>query len=433
MKVERFESFLKNTESALTDYNFYLQSFTAISSIIIAILFYKIIKYYFRPKWKDVAEKRSHFFKKQTSFEDNIEKLLIKYFAPLFLPAAILITLFFGMAISSIFFGDIIVFHAVIQLVTLFIFLRFIRIISSSTFIANIFGVFLVPIVILNFVGLLDAAISYLDQFALNIGQVRISIYNILHAVITLITAFWFSRLISKNIKNFINKNRTIRSTTKGILTKIVDITIYLLIFGILMKVFGFNMTTFAVFSGAIGVGLGFGLQRIVANFIGGIILLFEKSVEIGNVVELEDGAVYGKVSHFGGRYTLIETMDGKEIMIPNEDLITKKVVNLTYSNNKARVEIDINVDFNTDLEKVQNLILNIAKDHPKCLRFPEAKCYIYKFDDYAVKIRLFFWISDVSDGIYEPRSEVMVKIWSKLKEEGVKIPYPKRDIEGLR
>jgi len=433
MKVERFESFLKNTESALTDYNFYLQSFTAISSIIIAILFYKIIKYYFRSKWKGVAEKRSHFFKKQTSFEDNIEKLLIKYFAPLFLPAAILIALFFGMAISSIFFGDIIVFHAVIQLVTLFIFLRFIRIISSSTFIANIFGVFLVPIVILNFVGLLDAAISYLDQFALNIGQVRISIYNILHAVITLITAFWFSRLISKNIKNFINKNRTIRSTTKGILTKIVDITIYLLIFGILMKVFGFNMTTFAVFSGAIGVGLGFGLQRIVANFIGGIILLFEKSVEIGNVVELEDGAVYGKVSHFGGRYTLIETMDGKEIMIPNEDLITKKVVNLTYSNNKARVEIDINVDFNTDLEKVQNLILNIAKDHPKCLRFPEAKCYIYKFDDYAVKIRLFFWISDVSDGIYEPRSEVMVKIWSKLKEEGVKIPYPKRDIEGLR
>jgi small-conductance mechanosensitive channel len=429
MKVERFESFLKHTESALTDYNFYLQSFAAISSIIIVILFYKIIKYFFRSKWKEVAEKRSHFFKKQTSFEDNIEKLLIKYFAPLFLPAAILIALFFGMAISSIFFGDIIVFHAVIQLVTLFIFLRFIRIISSSTFIANIFGVFLVPIVILNFVGLLDATISYLDQFALNIGQVRISIYNILHAIITLITAFWFSRLISKNIKNFINKNRTIRSTTKGILTKIVDIAIYLIIFGILMKVFGFNMTTFAVFSGAIGVGLGFGLQRIVANFIGGIILLFEKSVEIGNVVELEDGAVYGKVSHFGGRYTLIETMDGKEIMIPNEDLITKKVVNLTYSNNKARVEIDVNVAFDTDLEKVQNLILNISKDHPKCLRFPEAKCYIYKFDDYAVKIRLFFWISDVSDGIYEPRSEVMVKIWNKLKEEGVKIPYPKRDI----
>jgi small-conductance mechanosensitive channel len=333
------------------------------------------------------------------------------------------------MAIFSIFSEEMIVFQAITQLVTLFLFLRFIRIISSSTFIANIFGIFLVPVVILNFVGLLDATILYLDYFAINIGQVRISIYNILYAIITLIVALWFSRLISKNIKNFINKNRVIRSTTKGILTKIVDIIIYLIIFGILMKVFGFNMTTFAVFSGAIGVGLGFGLQRIVANFIGGIILLFEKSVEIGNVVELENGAVYGKVSHFGGRYTLIETMDGKEIMIPNEDLITKKVVNLTYSNNKARVEIDVNVAFDTDLEKAQNLILNIAKDHPKCLRFPEARCYIYKFDDYAVKIRLFFWIGDISDGIYEPRSEVMIKIWDSLKENNIKIPYPIRNI----
>ncbi len=431
MKTEKFDLFLKQTESVLTDYDFYLQSFSVIASIFIAVLFYKIIKYFFRSKWKEVAEKRSHFLKNQISFEDNIQKLLIKYFAPLFLPTAILIALFFGMVVFSIFSKEIIVFQAIIQLVTLFLFLRFIRIISSSTFITNIFGIFLVPIVILNFVGLLDATISYLDQFALNIGQIRISIYNILNAIITLIAVFWFSRLISKNIKSFINRNRTIRSTTKGIMTKLVDIVIYLIIFGILMKVFGFNMTTFAVFSGAIGVGLGFGLQKIVANFIGGMILLFEKSVEIGNVVELEDGAIYGKVAYFGGRYTLIETMDGKEIMVPNEDLITKKVVNLTYSNNKARIEIDIDVDFETDLEKVQNLIVNIAKNHPKCLRFPEAKCHIYKFDDYAIKLRLFFWISDISDGIYEPRSEVMIKIWNALKENNVKIPYPKRDISS--
>lgn len=439
MKTEKFDLFITQAELALTDSDFYLQSLSVIVSIFVAILFYKIVKYFFRAKWKEVAEKRSSFFKNQISFEDNIEKLLIKYFAPLFLPTTILIFLFLGMVFSSIFSNDsnidlsnrLLIFHASIQLVTLFLFLRFIRIISSSTFIANIFGIFLVPIVILNFVGLLDSAVSYLDQFALNIGQVRISIYNILHAIITLVAAFWFSRLISKNIKTFINKNRIIRSTTKGILTKIVDILIYLVIFVVLMKVFGFNMTTFAVFSGAIGVGLGFGLQKIVANFIGGIILLFEKSVEIGNVIELEDGAIYGKVSYFGGRYTLIETMDGKEIMVPNEDLITKKVVNLTYSNNKARIEIDINVDFSTDLEKVQNLILNIAKDHAKCLRFPEAKCHIYKFDDYAIRLRLFFWISDVSDGVYEPRSEVMIKIWNMLKENNIKIPYPKRDISG--
>ena len=429
MKTEKFNLFLKQTESALTDYNFYLQSFSAIASILTAILFYKIIKYFFRSKWKEVAEKKSSLLKNQTSFEDNIQKLLIKYFTPLFLPATILVALFLGMTIFSIFFGEIIVLHAVIQLVALFLFLRFIRIISVSTFIANVLGIFLVPIVILNFIGLLDAATSYLDQFTLSVGQIHISIYSILHSIITLITAFWFSRLVSKNIKSFINKNRTIRSTTKGILTKVVDIVIYLIIFGILMKVFGFDMTTFAVFSGAIGVGLGFGLQKIVANFVGGMILLFEKSVEIGNVIELEDGAIYGKVAYFGGRYTLIETMDGKEIMVPNEDLITKKVVNLTYSNNKARIEVDVNVDFDADLNKVQDLIVNIAKDHPSCLRFPEAKCHIYKFDDYAIKLRLFFWISDVSDGVYEPRSEVMVKIWNILKENNIKVPYPKRDI----
>ena len=200
MKTEKFDLFLKQTESVLTDYDFYLQSFSVIASIFIAVLFYKIIKYFFRSKWKEVAEKRYHFLKNQISFEDNIQKLLIKYFAPLFLPTAILIALFFGMVVFSIFSKEIIVFQAIIQLVTLFLFLRFIRIISSSTFITNIFGIFLVPIVILNFVGLLDATISYLDQFALNIGQIRISIYNILNAIITLIAVFWFSRLISKNI-----------------------------------------------------------------------------------------------------------------------------------------------------------------------------------------------------------------------------------------
>ncbi len=192
-------------------------------------------------------------------------------------------------------------------------------------------------------------------------------------------------------------------------------------------------MTTFAVIGGAVGVGIGFGLQKIASNFISGVILLFEKSVEIGDIVEIENANIFGTVKHFGGRYTLVEGVDGREIMIPNEDFIIGKVTNWTYSNSRARVEISLGVAYGSDLEKVKEIMTECAKEHPRCLTYPEIDCFVTQFGEYDIKITLYFWISDIVEGRMKPKSDIIVSIWKKFKENGIEIPLPQREIKNLK
>jgi small-conductance mechanosensitive channel len=267
-------------------------------------------------------------------------------------PALSLLFLAIGFSIYGKFFKEIIVFLVTIKLVTLFLFLRFLHISSGSSFVTNVAGLFLMPALLLNIFDLLDPAILYLDELSFKIGSVKISAYLIIKAVIVLITLFWISGLIRHKSRSYIDSSKSIKTSTKGIIGKIIDITIYAIVLIVLLKTFGVDLTTLAVIGGAVGVGIGFGLQKIASNFISGIILLFEKSVEIGDIVELDNGNIYGTIKHFGGRYTLVETMDGKEIMIPNEEFIINKVTNWTYSNNRARIEIILGVAHGTDLEQ---------------------------------------------------------------------------------
>ena len=288
------------------------------------------------------------------------------------------------------------------------------------------------PALILDIFGLLESTIFYLDDLAFKIGSVRISAYLVIKAIIVLIALFWLSSLVRNKSKSYIESSKTIKTSTKGLISKAIDILIYTVVFVVLLKTFGVDLTTLAVIGGAVGVGIGFGLQKIASNFISGIILLFEKSVEIGDIVELDNGNIYGTVKHFGGRYTIVETMDGKEIMIPNEEFIINKVTNWTYSNNRARIEIIIGVAHGTDLEQACELMVESARENPRCLNYPEVECYVTNFGEYDIKITLYFWISDIVGGRMKPRGEVLISIWKKFKEQGIKIPVPQREIVKL-
>ncbi|MES2676976.1 MAG: mechanosensitive ion channel domain-containing protein [Pseudomonadota bacterium] len=415
MNYEKFlDNIFINLEKTFTTATFYWQSISIISCLILAILSYKLIK-------------KSCFANQQQNQKPT--DWLYRYFLPLLLPILMIVYLSFGAVIFTNFFKDSFLFQTTIQLLVLFIFLRFLRILFNSNFITNVVGFFLIPAIVLNIFGLFESTVLFLDSFAVSIGKVRISIYTVIQAFVVLSVVFWASGLISKKTKKYFAGKADLKASTKGIITKMIDITIYFIVFVIILRVFGVDMTTFAVIGGAIGVGIGFGLQKIASNFISGIILLMEKSVEIGDIVELDNGNIYGTVTHFGGRYTLIEAMDGKEIMVPNEDFIISKVTNWTFNNHRVRVDIKIHISYDSDVRKAQEIILQAAKEHPRCLKYPEAECYVDNFLDNAINLTTFFWVGDVAMGRMGPKNDVMIKILERFKENNIEIPMPQREM----
>lgn len=414
-----YSEILSTLDKTFSSPSIYWQSIMLIASFVFSYFFYRLCRKFFFPRI--IAY----------SLQNNVElnRFLTKYVIPMFYPVAIILFILIGMAISSKIFGDDALFFITLKLILLYSFLRFVRVSSNSTFIANFVGFFLMPSLVLEIFGALDGVIAYLDDFALKLGSVRISIYVAIKSIIVLMIVFWFSSLVTKKSKSYIEGSKQIKSSTKLIIGKFIDILIYCSVAIIILKTVGVDMTTFAVLGGAVGVGIGFGLQKIASNFISGIILLFEKSIEVGDWVEIDNGNILGIVKHFGGRYTLIECFDGKEIMVPNEDFIINRVNNWTFSNNRARIEINFSVAHGTDLQKAINIASEVAKEHPRCLNYPEIECYVVQFAEFDIKMVLFFWVSDITKGRMSVRSDAYVALSRKFRENGIEIPMPKREV----
>ncbi len=406
-----FADFLKD--------GFHFQSISVIFCFIISYFFYRIIRKFFFP--------RIIAFSLRKNIEFN--RFIVKYFIPMAFIIFTNLFLIIALFTAPFFIKDITLLLITFKLVVLFTFLRFMRISANSTFMANFIGFFLILSLILDVFGVLNYVIGFLDSIALNLGKIRISLYITIKSIIVLMIVFWLSSLVTKKSKSYIDASKKIKTSNKIIAGKFIDIFVYCVITVVILKTVGVEMTTFAVIGGAIGVGIGFGLQKIASNFISGIILLFEKSIEVGDWVEIDNGNILGIVKHFGGRYTLIECFDGKEIMVPNEDFIINRVNNWTYSNNRARIEIYFSVAYGTDLQKAIDVATQVAKEHPRCLNYPEIECYVERFAEYDVKMMLFFWVSDITKGRLSAKSLAYVELQKKFKENNIEIPVPRRDI----
>ncbi|NWF35464.1 mechanosensitive ion channel [Mariprofundus sp. KV] len=285
-------------------------------------------------------------------------------------------------------------------------------------------------LLLLSSLGYLQPIISLLDSNALSffVGDLRLSVYLIGKAVLLTLALFWSSSIALDFVEKRINSIASISSNSRALFIKAVQFIVYFLLFIFTMNVIGIDLTAFAVLGGAIGIGIGFGLQKITSNYISGIILLVERTIENGDLVELDDGT-FGFVRHNSARFTLIETFNGKEIMVPNEDFITNKVVNWTYSNKKGRVDIPVGVSYKSDITKARELILEAAREHPRCIVEPEPECYLREYAESSVNFLLIFWVDDVTEGRYKPQSDVMFSIWEKFKANDIAIPFPQRDV----
>ncbi len=291
--------------------------------------------------------------------------------------------------------------------------------------------IFVITIATLGAMGYLDQVIAWLDSDTLTFKlgkKTEISVYRIIKSIFIIVSMFWVTGIISDYGDKQIRNLKNIKSSNRAIISKSFQIVLYFIAFLILMDFLEIDLKTLTIFSGAVGIGVGFGLQKIASNFISGLILLFEKSSRVDDIIEL-DGGIYGYLRHTGARYTVVEALDGREIVIPNEDFITSRVTNWTYNNKKARVEIPIGVAYDSDLKIVKEIMIKAAKAHPKCIKDPAPQCYLRKFGESSVDFVLFFWVADVTDGRFEPQSDVMFGIWEAFKANNIKIPYPQREV----
>lgn len=288
----------------------------------------------------------------------------------------------------------------------------------------------LIPLATLQVFGWLDDVTTYLDSIALEAGNIRISLYGIARVIIFGGILFWLGRLSNSAGQKVIRNQQSIDVGTREVFAKLFQIIVFSVIVILLLQVMGINLTALAVFGGALGVGLGFGLQQIASNFVSGLIILLDRSVAVGDYIELEDGRA-GTIRELNMRATTIETFDGKDIVVPNERFITTSFTNWTHNHQLQRYTLEFSVAYKTDLKELLGIVIETVKRHPQVLDEPEpVDAEIASFGESGINILVEFWMEGIDDGPNRVRADLMLMIWLALKQHNIEIPFPQREVK---
>lgn len=313
------------------------------------------------------------------------------------------------------------------DLVALWLVLRMSTELLRDALVARLITTVACLIVALDLLGLLAPTENALDSMALTLGTLRLSLLLVAKAAIVVALLLWaataLSRLIARRLQHVAGLSRSIQLLVANLI-RIVLVTLALVIG---LNTVGIDLTAFTVFSGAIGVGVGFGLQKIVSNFVSGIILLTESSIKPGDVIEVGD--TFGNVVSLGARYAAVRGRDGKEYLIPNENLITNQVINWSYSSPQVRIDAAFGVGYQSDLRAVRALAIAAARQIPRVLADPAPVCHVTAFGDSSVALVLRFWIEDPEHGVTNVKGDVLLALWETFRDHGVELPFPQRDL----
>ncbi len=273
--------------------------------------------------------------------------------------------------------------------------------------------------------------LKQLDRIGFEYGDTRISVYRALMVIIVVVAVFVIARLASLGVRRLFRRITRLDPTEQLLGEKLVGIAVW--IFCILMGVdiLGIDLTALTVFSGAFGLAIGFGLQKTFGNLLAGIILLMDRSIKPGDVIAVNDGITntVGQVKKIGIRAISVITRDKKEYLIPNENLMINQVENWSYSSRDVRIKVPVGVSYDTDIELAERLLLEAIKATPRILTNPPPSVWLESFGENAVMFEMQIWIDDPEEGIGNVRSDVLKNVWHLLRQHGVKIPYPQRDI----
>ena len=350
-------------------------------------------------------------------------------FLPLLLPLFAYAFTAIGEAVTTSLFGSgpVIAFG---KRVFLFLAVRaFARDILTDPFLYLLGKFFLVPIAALYTLGILDPVIMGLGDTRVSVGNISFSALALVRGVIAGSLLFWLGGWSNRQSVTYIEK-QAMRPAIQQLLLKVAEFAIFGLAFLLLMNIMGIDLGSLAVLGGAIGVGLGFGLQKIASNFISGVILLVEGQATVGDYVEL-DGGEAGTIIKMTARATFLETFDGRWIVVPNEDFITTRVVNYSDSGSANRLEAEFSVSYDTDINQIPAIVEAAVAKHPGVLSAPEKPdCELRGFGESGIDFVVEFWVNGIDDGKNKYTSDVLFLVWNALKDNGIQIPYPHRVVE---
>ena len=314
-----------------------------------------------------------------------------------------------------------------------FIFLAariFVREVVTDSFLRLLGKYVLVPVAGLYALGIWDDITLRLEETSVTLGNIRFSVMALLRGVIAGSVLFWLGSWSNRQSASYIKSQEELRPATRELAVKAVEVTIFGAAFLLLLSIMGIDLTAVAVLGGALGVGIGLGLQQIAANFVSGVILLIEGQTTVGDYVEL-DGGQKGTIVKMTARACVLETFDGKWIVVPNDHFITTRVVNYSDQGSANRYDAPFSVSYETDINRVPEIIEAAVAALPFVLKAPDGPdCELRGFGESSVDFAVEYWVAGIDDGKNKYASQVNFAIWNALKSAGIEMPYPHRVIE---
>ena len=363
----------------------------------------------------------------EASVLTDYAKSALLILASLILPLSWSLGLWLSIGISVYFDWPHNVIWVAINLLTAWIIIRIVCILVRDPIWARLITLVAYVVAVLNIFGVLGPVIAFLDSLAFDFGTVRVSLLTVLKGMLSFGVLLWAAVLGSRILERRIQKLPNLTPSVQVLVGKLFKVTLITFAIIVSLSSIGVDFTALAVFSGAVGVGVGFGLQKVVSNLISGIILLMDKSIKPGDIILVKD--TYGWVSSLGARYVAVETRDSTEYLIPNEDIITQQVVNWSHENNLARLKVQVHLAYKADVDHALALMKQATSRCSRVLAEPAPNALLLGFGESYFVLELRFWISDVQNGIKNVSSQVLLEILRLFRENDIALPYPHHDI----
>ena len=317
--------------------------------------------------------------------------------------------------------------ESVVSLLTAWVVIRFASSVIRNPAWARSLAVIAWTVAALNLLGLLDPTLATLDSMAFSMGDIRLSALGVLKSLAVLLMMLWIAGFISRIAEHRLESVKTVSPSAKVLLGKLIKVLLVAVAVITALESIGIDLTALAVFGGAIGLGIGFGLQKVFSNLMSGVILLLDKSVKPGDVIAIDE--TFGWINRLSARYVSVITRDGTEHLIPNEDLISQRVENWSYSDSLIRLKLPIGVAYDSDVPKAMELAVEAAKQVERVLDNPQPVCRLMNFGSDAVELELRIWIDDPQRGVANVQSDVLLLVWNLYHENDIVFPFSQHDL----